>query len=184
MPTILRQALYAVNVNTVFAETVRLLFSSLQISIDDNGNSECTPRCRRRIKMRCKRGTDFLGRAMANICFLRSHAARTESFCSRRADRSEGSCNIVCSIETERSAQVWARWSSPFPTWHDGGTRQLVGTRNPRARINSCFARLSTIWKIYPIHTTVRRDYLSTRRVGRITSVYVATYRSDACLHS
>lgn len=41
---------------------------------------------------------------------------------------------------------------SPLDATVEHGTRQLVGTRNPRARINSCFARLSTIWKIYPIH--------------------------------
>ena len=124
--------------------------------------------------------------AMANICSpIRSHAARTESFCSRRADRSEGSCNIVCSIETERSAQVWARWSSPFPTWRGGGTGRLVGTRNPRARINSCFARLSTIWPGKSTwFTTVCQPSTCRGREGgggrrRITNVHETSRRCD-----
>lgn len=87
----------------------------------------------------------FSVHAHTHIDTYRHRHARTARFCSRHGrpidprDRA-----TLCSIETERSAQVWARWSSPFPTWRG---RTAVGGRNVKpARFNSCFA-LSAIWE-------------------------------------
>lgn len=114
----------------------------------------------------------FSSFAMANICFLRSHAAR------RRARAFVHGAPIdprdratLCALHrnrTKRSGLGQVVFALPHLTAVEHGG--WLGTRNPRARINSCFARLSTIWPGKSTRfTTVRRPATCPDKMFAIT---------------
>lgn len=96
------------------------------------------------------------------VAYVATHVAR--SFCSRRADRFEGSCNIVLHRNRTKRSGFGPGGLRPSPLDAGGGTGGWVETRNPRARINSCSALStiragkSTIHRLVHGCTATRRD--------------------------